>query len=234
MTLPDHNPADTGAQLLPALDDCWNKIGVSGDQSCPKLVQHIHCRNCEVVAEAAQHNLRRPVSDQYREQWAHHFRQARQDKAAEDSAALVFRLGREWLALPAAMIDSVAPQAPGHRLPHRSGGGLLGLVNVGGTLLPLVSLATLLGIDESDAPKASRRHTFARLVVLRSEGQAFALPVAELHGITRYPSSTLATPPATINKGLVRYLTGVLTRDEMHIGVLDAALVAHQMTRLLR
>ncbi len=234
MTLPDHDTPDTGDQPLLALDDCWNKIGVSGDQSCAKLVQHIHCRNCPVYAGAAQHNLQRPVSGQYREQWAEHFRQKRAVQVAEDSAALVFRLGREWLALPAAMIDSVAPQAPGHRLPHRSGGGLLGLVNVGGTLLPLISLATLLGIDESDAPKATGRHTFARLVVLRSEGQTFALPVADLHGIMRYPSSTLGTPPATINKGLVRYLTGVLTRDAMHIGVLDAALVAHQMTRLLR
>jgi len=31
-----------------AVDDCWNRIGVFGDKSCPQLERHIHCRNCEV------------------------------------------------------------------------------------------------------------------------------------------------------------------------------------------
>ena len=49
------------------VDDCWNRIGVSGDQSCEKLEQHVHCRNCEVYSSAAQRNLQRPVGDGYRE-----------------------------------------------------------------------------------------------------------------------------------------------------------------------
>lgn len=229
MTSSDHKPDDTLA-----LADCWNRIGVSGDQSCEKLVRHVHCRNCEVYAGAAQRNLQRPVDDGYREQWAAHFRQPQQAGVRDDSAALVFRIGREWLALPAAIIDSVAPQAASHRLPHRGGAGLLGVVNVGGKLLPSIALETLLGIDTSDTPKAAGRHTFARLIVMRWEEQAFALPVADLHGIVRYPASTLAAPAATINKGLVRFLDGVLSEAGMHIGVLDAPLVAHQMARLLR
>ena len=218
----------------PASGDCWNVIGIRGDQSCPKLAIHVHCRNCEVYADAAQRNLQRPVSEHYREDWAAHFRQAPVARSRNDAAALVFRIGREWLALPAAMIDSVAPHAAPHRLPHRSGAGLLGVVNVGGKLCPALSLGTLLGIDESDAPAATGRHTFARLVVMQWEGRSFALPVADLHGIVRYASAALAAPAATINKGLVRHLAGVLTEAGMHIGVLDAPLVAHQMARLLR
>lgn len=229
MTTIDIKPHDSVT-----LADCWNRIGVAGDQSCEKLATHIHCRNCEVYAGAAQRNLQRPVDDGYREQWAVHFRQARQASVRTDRAVLVFRIGREWLALPAAIIASVAPQGSSHRLPHRSGAGLLGVVNVGGKLLPSISLAALLGIDQNDAPKAAGRHTFARLVVMQWEQQAFALPVADLHGIVRYSATTLAAPAATINKGLVRYLDGVLSEAGMHIGVLDAPLVAHQMARLLR
>ena len=221
-----------GAQL--ALADCWNRIGVAGDQSCEKLAVHIHCRNCEVYAGAAQRNLQRPVSDAYRAEWAAHFRQPRQDGVRDDSAALVFRIGREWLALPAALIDSVAPQASAHRLPHRAGAGLLGVVNVSGKLLPAISLAHLLGIDQRDAERAAGRHTFARLVVVQWEEQTYALPVADLHGIVRYAAAGVAAPAATINKGLVRFLTGVLSEAGMHIGLLDAPLVGHQMARLLR
>ena len=225
------HPTESGAASLP---DCWNHIGVAGDQSCAKLAGVIHCRNCEVYAGAAQRNLQRPVASGYREEWAAHLRQARAAPLQQDSAALVFRIGREWLALPAANIDCVAPEAPSHRLPHRSAGGLLGVVSVGGKLCPHISLATLLGIDSASSDEARGRHVFPRLVVARWDGQAYALPVADLHGIVRYASATLVTPAATINKALVRYLSGVLSSPDMHIGVLDAPLLGHQLARLLR
>ena len=38
---------------MPALDACWQRIGVQGDRSCERLVQHVHCHNCERHAEAA-------------------------------------------------------------------------------------------------------------------------------------------------------------------------------------
>lgn len=220
--------------MTTTLIDCWNSIGVNGDQSCPKLVQHVHCRNCEVYAGAAQRNLQRPVGPEYREEWASHFRLPAQARSINDSAVLAFRIGREWLAMPAANIAAVAPTAPSHRLPHRDGGALLGIVNVAGKLLPSVSLATLLGVDERDAVSAGGRHTFARLLVMTWDEQSFAIPVADLHGIVRYASGALQPPPATINRGLVRYLTGIVTESTMHIGVLDAALLGHQMARLLR
>ena len=36
-----------------AIDDCWNRIGIHGDKSCPLLSEHIHCRNCAVYSAAA-------------------------------------------------------------------------------------------------------------------------------------------------------------------------------------
>ena len=220
--------------------DCWNVIGVRGDGSCDKLATRTHCRNCEVYAAGAQRSLQRPVTEGYRDEWAAHFRPVQETRAPNDSAVLVFRIGREWLALPASMIDSVAPQAPAHRLPHRSGGALLGIANVGGKLRPVMSLAILLGIDESGAVAGAGatvdqgRRSFARLVVAHWEGHIFALPVADLHGIARYPALRVAAPAATINKGLVPFLAGVLTHDALNIGVLDGPLVGHQMARMLR
>ncbi|MES2117709.1 MAG: chemotaxis protein CheW [Pseudomonadota bacterium] len=218
----------------PILVNCWNRIGVSGDQSCDKLARHIHCRNCEVYADAAQRNMQRAVGDSYRREWADHFRQADDAGALPDASCLVFRIGREWLSLPTSIFQSVAPQAAPHRLPHRHARELRGIVNVGGTLYPCMSLAALLGIDESEGVAATGRHTFARLLVVRWEEQAFALPVADLHGIVRYASATVQPPAATINKGLQRYLSGVLSHADMHIGCLDAALIGHQLARTLR
>src|SRR5471032_2413269 len=133
---------------LQDMNDCWNRIGVAGDQSCEKLTQFIHCRNCDVYASAAQGNLQRPVDAGYRRQWAEHFRQPLASGDKLDSSVLVFRIGREWLALPTTLFVSVAPQAKQHKLPHRNERGLAGIVNVGGTLYPCMALADLLGRRE--------------------------------------------------------------------------------------
>ena len=213
---------------------CWNEIGVAGDQSCEKLAQHIHCRNCEVYAGAAQRSLRRPVDDDYRRHWAGELRAREHERVAQDSSALAFRIGREWLALPTAVVEAIAPLTASHRLPHRAAPGLLGIVNVSGKLTPAVSLAALLGIDEHDAPPVHGRHAFARLLVVAWQGQRFALPVADLHGIVRYAQAELALPASTINKGVLHYLRGVAVTGELHVGVLDAALLGPQLASLLR
>ncbi|WP_256077776.1 chemotaxis protein CheW [Massilia sp. YIM B04103] len=216
------------------LDDCWNRIGVAGDHSCAQLQQAIHCRNCPVYAGAAQHNLQRPLAPGYRREWAAYFRRPAQASAHHDASCVVFRIGIEWLSLPTPLFLQVAPQAQPHRLPHRAAHGLAGIVNVGGKLYPCVSLAALMGIDERDTQERSGHHIFPRLLLVRMESETYALPVAELHGIERYRSEDMLAPAATINKGLTRYLAGVLPLREMQIGCLDAGLLAHQLARTLR
>lgn len=216
------------------IDDCWNRIGVAGDQSCPLLARHVHCRNCTVYADAAQRNLQRPVDAAYRREWSEHFRQPNAGAAAPDRAALVFRVGREWLALPAAHLVTIAPAARPHVLPHRNAAGLSGIVNVSGALYPCMSLADLLGIDDSDAPAAANRHIYPRLLVMRWRDQSFALAAAEVQGVLRYAASAAQPPAATINKGLRPFLSGVIAQDELRIGCLDAARLGEQLTRALR
>lgn len=224
----------TSPIAIAGIDDCWNRIGVIGDQSCEKLEQAVHCRNCGVYAGAAQRNLQRPVGDDYKKEWAAHFRQPAAGTQQLDASCLVFRIGREWLSLPTKIFVSVAPQARPHRLPHRTEPGLSGIVNVGGTLYPCMSLAALLGIDENEGDAATGRHTFARLLLTQWEDQAYALPVADLHGILRYATKSVQAPAATINKGLSRFLSGVIAHQDMHIGVLDPALIGYQLARSLR
>lgn len=214
--------------------DCWSTVGVGGDLSCGQLSEHVHCRHCPVHEAGARRILERPVDETYRAYWAAHLRQPRTEAEAPDASAVVFRVGAEWLAVASGMVASVAPAAAVHRVPHRSGGALLGIVNVGGRLVPALSLAGMLGIDESQAPAVSGRHVFARLLVLDCAGQPCALPVAELKGVVRYPSARLAGPAATINKGLQRHLAGVLAHDSLLVGVLDPDVLARHCAGLLR
>ena len=61
IVLPDGRHANILASfdvdlITSRLDDCWNRIGVFGQRSCPELLSCVHCRNCSVYS-AAGHSL---------------------------------------------------------------------------------------------------------------------------------------------------------------------------------
>jgi chemotaxis-related protein WspD len=227
---------------------CWRRIGVAGDRSCPALLDYVHCRNCPVHADAAQRSLQRPVEPEYRAVWARELARPHAPQDARDAAALAFRIGAEWLAAPMAMVASVAPVARAHRLPHRGGNGaLLGIVNVGGRLLPAVALGALLGIEDSGVDGAGAepaapggRHAFARLLVLvlAAGGQSYALPVDEVQGVLRYAAASVRAPAATLQRmpsGLLAGVIGAEGNDAAPgIGLLDGVLLEQGLRGLLR
>jgi hypothetical protein len=135
-----------GAAMLPALvvDDCWNRIGVRGDASCPELKHQVHCRNCPTHSAAASALLRRELPVGYRADWAGHFARRQEVEDPGTESAMIFRVGTEWLALPALVFEEVAELGAIHSLPHRRSGLVLGLTNVRGELLICFSLTKLL------------------------------------------------------------------------------------------
>lgn len=218
------------------VNDCWRRIGVAGDASCAELARHVHCRNCGSYAEAAQRSLQRPVDAAYREAWARELARPEPPPLPTDHAAMAFRVGREWLAVPLALAQSVAPLAPVHRLPHRSspGAALLGIVNVGGRLVPAVSPARLLGIDTDGVPPPLGRHAFSRLLVLAVRAQPFALPVDEVHGVVRYAGAAVRPPAATVGQAPLPLLAGVVADSAIEAGLLDGPRLERQLEGLLR
>lgn len=222
------------------VDDCWNRIGVRGDRSCDRLEQHGHCRNCEVHAGAAARMMARPVPPEYREAWTRHFAAPETAARVAGEAALVFRVGQEWLALPARHTVLVAEHGKPHRLPHRHGNELHGIVNVKGRLYPCMSLAAMLHIAQQESAREQSGHAeaghrvHARILVVQLGGTAFALPVQEVYGIHRYHEDELQPPPATLSRETARYFRGVLHIDGRATGCLDADLLGHQFAGVLK
>ena len=50
--------------------DCWNRIGVWGDGTCPELPPVIHCHNCPVFAVAGKKFLDAASPEGYSREWA--------------------------------------------------------------------------------------------------------------------------------------------------------------------
>lgn len=222
----------SAAMAAEPLRDCWNRIGVQGDGSCPALAAHVHCRNCPVYAAGAAALLERDLPAAYRAEWTRHFAIGKQALEQGSRSVFVFRLGREWLALPTAVLEEVAAARVVHSLPHRRTGEVLGLVNVRGELLVTVSLAAVLGTEVADreARGAADRRL---LVVVQRNGGRLAFPVDEVQGVHRFQPSELGDVPATVAQASTAYATAVLSWSGRSIGCLDAQRLFEALDRSL-
>jgi chemotaxis-related protein WspD len=200
------------------LGACWQQIGVYGNGTCGELTAYIHCRNCPVYAAAAQCVLDRPLPENYRHEWSSHFALKTRSVPPVRTAAIVFRVQTEWLALPAATLQEVGQRRAVHTLPHRRKGIVLGVVNVRGELLICVSLAGLLGIDLAEP---ALPNPAARLLVTHWEGRRLAFPVDEVHGIHKFEPAELRAPPSTVSKANLTFSKGIFSWRGHPVGFLD-------------
>ena len=213
------NQPEVGPNSAAAVNDCWNKIGVRGDGSCPELARYVHCRNCPVYFAGAMALLDRPAPSDYLAEWTNHFAEPKQAKESATHSAMIFRIGAEWLALPTQVVSEVTNALTIHSLPHRRSGVVIGLANVRGELVVCASLAHVLAVGAAAEIKPHTQH--ARLLVIRREGVRMVCPVDEVHGIHRFQSRELQEVPTTIVKAAASYSKAILSWDKHSVGLLD-------------
>jgi chemotaxis-related protein WspD len=189
----------------------------------------------EGTAAGTLHFLNREPPEHYRREWTERIAASKTADGEATRSALVFRIGAEWLALPAQIFQQVANQCPLHTVPHRQNPVLLGLVNIRGELLLCASLGALLGISEIDAPlKVRRPQVIPRLLVARRQGNRVAFPVDEIHNIMRYAPASLRPAPSTLTRSNIPYTVGLLPWQEKTVGCLDDERLFHQLDESFR
>jgi chemotaxis-related protein WspD len=223
-------PAQAGDST--ALVDCWSKVGVGGDGTCPELDKFFHCRNCPVYSAAAMRLLDRELPQDYRRQWTQHFALQKKRPAPANKSAVVFRIGPEWFALPTGVFREIAERRPIHSLPHRQQGVVLGLVNVRGELLICVSLGRLLGLEREN-PRHKPRAIYERLVVTEWQGRFLSFPVSEVAGIHRFKLEELKDAPAALGVATPQFIQKLLPWQNRQVNSLDQDLVFAALNRTL-
>lgn len=201
---------------LTPVDDCWNRIGVRGDRTCPELPRFVHCHNCTVFATAGRRFLDAPAPEGYQQEWTRRLAAPIEEVSSDLQSVLIFRLGEEWLALPVRVLVEVTPPRPVHRVPHRSG-LLAGLVNIRGELHLCVHLAQVLGLRPER--EADPRH--ARLLVVERDGERWVFPVDAVDQVQRFPLAGLTPTPATVARSVARLTRGVFHVETRAIGLID-------------
>jgi chemotaxis-related protein WspD len=213
--------------------DCWNSIGIGGDFSCGELKQFIHCRNCPVYSAAGRSLLDRDSSSDYitdRTRILADETDQQETIAGDTQSLVIFRLGDEWLALPANLFIEVTEPSVIHSLPHRSNDVLLGLINIRGEIQMCVSLKAMLQLDDYAQNNSTATQ---RLVVLEREGDRWVFLVDELHGIRRVQPNEINNVPATVSKVPQTYTSALLNWDRARVSILDDELLFYTLNRQL-
>lgn len=227
--------ADNPTTETPRGDDCWNRVGVQGDRTCPRLRESVHCAHCPVYAEAGLRLFERDAPAEYVEEWTRRLAESAPSAAAETVAVLVFRLSDEWLAIPVDALVEVAPPHPIHRVPHRTNRFLLGLANIRGELQLCVSLRELLGVEGEAAPPAHGPRPAGpaaqRLLVTEHGSGRWVFPVDEVAGVHRVSQADLADLPSTVERSPRRYSRAIFTLDGRKVGLLDEARLLESLER---
>lgn len=209
----------------PEPTDCWRRVGVTGDRSCPELATYVHCRNCPVMAAAARTFFDRAAPEGYLEGWRGILEEAGGGADAHVESLLVFRLGAEWHALStAALVEVTIPRAC-HRVPHRTGGVLEGIVNIRGQLQLCVSAHRLLGIDEPPRDAAGSAAGESRFLVVERPGQSGAerwvFRVDAVAGVHRVEGASLRAVPDTVGQSGARFCRSLFDFNGAVVGILD-------------
>ena len=204
------------------LNDCWNKIGVWGNGECSELEKVTHCRNCIVYSAAAAQLLGAELPPDYLQRWTTHFATEQKVESRQMQAALIFRIGGEWLALSPANLQEIAEGRPIHSVPRGRSDTLLGLANIRGELLVCLALDRVLGLQKPASEKSnSKRPFYRRMVVAGREGSRFVFPVEEVYGIHRFNPNELKAVPSTVAKAQATYIKGILLWQDKSVGCLD-------------
>jgi chemotaxis-related protein WspD len=205
--------------------DCWNRIGVGGDRSCPELATYVHCQNCPVFSEAGRRFLDSEPPHGYLEEWTARLAEDKDEENADVQGVVLFRLGGEWLALPASALHEVISLRPIHRIPFH-GGLLAGVVNVRGELHLAIRMDSVLGLSQSteangEPSSSGAVKTVPRLLVAGRDNETWVFRVDEVDRVHRLAMRSLKPVPPTLGRAASRFTRGVFRLHDRAVGLLD-------------
>jgi len=127
---------------------------------------------------------------------------------------ITFQVENQVFGVDIMAIREIRAWTPTTRLPHVPA-YVAGVVNLRGTVLPVLDLAARLGWGATD-PTA--RHV---IIVTRVKEQFRGLIVDSVSDIVTFEDSQLQPPPATEADSVVPFLEGLVAIDERMVMVLD-------------
>lgn len=212
---------------------CWTIIGIRGSRSCPELTTHVHCRNCPRYESAGRNLLDREPPEDYIEELTKMIARPEIKKDARQKIVMVFRLGAEWLALPAGIFIELTRPSPVRHVPHRSNSVFLGLVSIRGDIQMCFSVGGLLGVQSEADKTTAAAGILRRFCVVGKHNQRWVFPVDEACGLYNYAENEVQPVPVNVAKTVQKYTVGIIAVNKRQTGLINDDLVFAALERSL-
>lgn len=132
----------------------------------------------------------------------------------DDVQVVTFRVGQQDFAFDILQVERIlryekpagVPRAPDY---------LEGVLQFEGATIPVVDLRKRLEVDASVGDET-------RLVVLSFEGERIGVLVDEVREVLRVDAGTIAAPPPLVRGLAAAYISGILTKGERPVVLLNA------------
>lgn len=131
---------------------------------------------------------------------------------------VIFRLGSTEFAVPIEQVWRIVPLEKSTRVP-RVPAFIEGIINLHGSIVPVVDLKKRLGLKETPYPEDGR------IVVVETQSHQVGMMVDGVTEILWLPEDSIEPPPAMIAEISGVYLTGVAVHNDRLFVILDLSRV---------
>lgn len=185
--------------------------------------------------ETAAPLFERMPSQDYIEEWMHSLIELEiQEPPLNTLSVLIFRLGKEWLALATIYCKEITHRRPFHVIPHRTGKVLQGIVNLSGELELYVAMHELLQIETSIEFQTGLSYQRNRMMAIIKDGEQWVFPVDEVSGIYKWNLLKIENVPINVSKSAVNYIKGIMRIEDKSVGLLDEELLFASLKRSIQ
>ena len=194
---------------------CWRNIGVWGSTKprCPSLAKVIHCKNCEVFAQAAKQVFMKQSSEQELfERSLDLYHNSDFEDHTREVSLLPFRVGPTWFCVSPQDVINVAQRSHVHKLPNRKSEVVKGLVAVEGQIYTCISLSYLMHIPRIESK--SNLAMFKRILILKVENKQLAIRVDEVRNISFVNNSEILAISPECPENVQPYVRSQLIFDQ--------------------
>lgn len=187
------------------------------------------------IATAANLLLEREAEPDYIQEWTTLLmKEKEKGDSTTEGSVVIFRLGKEWLALSTLVVAQVAENRPVHSIPHRSNAVLAGIVNLGGQLKLCIRLHHFLEIGRDDAEHSYKTPlAYSRMIAIQNEEEFWIFLVDEVYGIVHCDFAFMENVPVTVSKSAANFLKGVMHWEGKSLGIINEDMLFYSLRRNL-
>lgn len=166
----------------------------------------------------------RAPDESYLEEWSALLaRPAEREEEAKEISLVVFRLSKDWFALPALLFYEISMLRTINSIDFHDP-IVLGVINLRGQLRFCFSLHALLEIEKGPDTKfealTAKLH-YPRLLAIKDEKEIWTFPVEEVDGVYPLDLSKMSNVPVNVLDLPENYIKGVIKREEKKIYIIN-------------